>query len=503
MPDEIIQVLLVEDEQAHIRLIQRALETHPIQLLTATTLQEARAALAQKPHIIFLDYLLPDGRGLDLLEQDAPPCPVIVLTSHGNETIAVEALKAGALDYIVKSVETLADMEHIIRRALREWQLIEKSRLAEAALHDRERRFTTLLESASESIVIIDQSGQIVLVNSQTEAYFGYTRHEILGQSVEILIPEGLRQQHVQHRQSYLNKPAARVMGHQMELWARHKNGTLFPVEVRLSYSREQDNFFVMAYIIDITNRKQAEQIWIEKERLQIALEKEKELSRLKNHFLSMTSHEFRNPLASIILSISLLLRHPERFSPVELQHRLQNILEQAERLEQMLDDLSLVVRSDRGFLEFEPELVNLVTFCQNSLNDFSSTDYQINFSYQGALDNLFLDTNLLHHILSNLLSNAIKYSPVDGVIELSLLREPNAVQIMITDQGIGIPPDEIPMLFSSYFRGSNVGRVNGTGLGLKIVNDCVLLHGGSIEVNSELGKGTLFRVRLPLAEKN
>ncbi|NJL94515.1 MAG: PAS domain S-box protein [Anaerolineae bacterium] len=289
-----LRVLLVEDEQAHVRLIQRALDGHAEQhydLHVATRLQQARVMATQHPpEIAFVDYLLPDGSGLDLLEEFkavALTCPVVVLTSHGNEQIAVDALKRGALDYVTKSASTFAEMPHIIQRALREWNHIQERQRTEQALNDSERRFRTLIEAASEGILIVNQRGHIELANAEASRMFGYSRAALLRMSIEDLLPKRLQALHQAHRQRYIQTPYARVMGHGLELTARRHDGSEFPVEVGLSYSHEAEGLVVMAYIIDITDRKEAERIAREKERLAVALEKEQELSELKNRFMS------------------------------------------------------------------------------------------------------------------------------------------------------------------------------------------------------------------------
>jgi PAS domain S-box-containing protein len=263
----------------------------------------------------------------------------------------------------------------------------------------------------------------------------------------------------------------------------------------------------------DITSRKQAEFETYK------ALQRERELGELKSRFISMTSHEFRTPLTTIQSSAELLERYRDRLSEEKQLAHLHRIQTAVERMTQMLDDVLIVGKAESGKLEFQPTPIDVVQFCRNLVEELQLTaknQHKINFIHQGdctlaaqgtseegsgeLIHSLpLVDEKLLRHILGNLLSNAIKYSPGNRSVQFNLTCLNDKAIFQIQDQGIGIPPEDLPRLFESFHRARNVGTIQGTGLGLAIVKQCVDLHKGEITVASEVGKGTTFTVTLPL----
>lgn len=255
----------------------------------------------------------------------------------------------------------------------------------------------------------------------------------------------------------------------------------------------------------DITERKQAETEILN------ALAKEKELGDLKSRFISVTSHEFRTPLTTI-MSTAELLEHYEwtKQEEVEQLHLIQDAVEQ---MLQLLEDILLIGTADAGQLRFNPEPLDLNEFCQHLVSQIEQgANFKVTNSDETilnqALINLIclegtflacMDKKLLRQLLFNLLSNAIKYSPYGGTIELKLASQGDQAIFQIQDQGLGIPKEDQPRLFEFFHRAKNVGAIAGTGLGLAIVKQCVDIHGGSITVDSEVGVGTRFTVTLPL----
>ncbi|HYW79305.1 MAG TPA: SpoIIE family protein phosphatase, partial [Thermoguttaceae bacterium] len=296
MIENTVNILLVEDEEAHAELFRRAFAARApqVHVTVAGSLQEAQICLTQhRPDLMITDIVLPDGKGTDLLPADkqSPPFPIVVITSHGNEQMAVDAMKAGAANYITKSDTALAKMPEVAEQALREWQQLvrekdmeEARRKANAELerlvHQRtaeledanaglkekirqleqaEQRFRQLLESAPDAMVITDRTGQIVLINAQAETLFGHSREEMLGQSVEMLLPESFREKHIQLREGYFATPRMRRMEAGLELQAVRKNGEHFPVEIALSPLETEDGILVSSAIRDLTQRKRVE----------------------------------------------------------------------------------------------------------------------------------------------------------------------------------------------------------------------------------------------------
>jgi PAS domain S-box-containing protein len=257
---------------------------------------------------------------------------------------------------------------------------------------------------------------------------------------------------------------------------------------------------------MDISDRKKAE------EDICKALEKEKELSELKSRFISMTSHEFRTPLAVIASSAGILKSFSHKLDEQQKQKHLQCIQTYVQHTTQLLDDILLINKAEAGKLAFDPSSLDLINFCHTLVEEIqlSSPEHNLVFcsQYKGSLSNgdnfvTSMDKKLLRQILSNLLSNAVKYSSGNSNIQIDLFIQDKSAVFLIQDEGIGISPQEQQNLFEPFYRASNVGNIPGTGLGLAIVNKCVELHRGRITIASQVGVGTTLRVELPLIVTN
>jgi len=237
-------------------------------------------------------------------------------------------------------------------------------------------------------------------------------------------------------------------------------------------------------------------------ERIRQALEKEKEISELKSSFISMASHEFRTPLATIRSSTDLLQRYCRDFMDEKKSKHFQQIETSVTQMTQLLDDVLVIGTAEAGKLDFDPAPLDLLDFCGNIVEELqlnAGRQHTIFFTSQGDCADICMDESLLRKILTNLLSNAIKYSPGSKAVFFELVCENDVVIFRIQDQGIGISLEEQKQLFEPFFRATNVGKIKGTGLGLSIVKKCVDLHGGKITVDSEVGIGTTLTVTIPL----
>jgi len=236
-------------------------------------------------------------------------------------------------------------------------------------------------------------------------------------------------------------------------------------------------------------------------------LAQDKELSELKLDFFSIVSHEFRTPLSIILGSVQLLEAEGQRsIEPRKLHNNLHRIQTSARLMTKMLTDILTVMRAEVGKLECKPELLDLEAFCLNLVEDLqlsSGSDCTIKLDRQGECTHAHLDEKLLYSILSNLLSNAMKYSPKGGKIYFKFHCELEVVTFEVTDQGIGIPPEDLRTLYQPFHRSSNVGKITGSGLGLAVVKRCVELHQGQIDVKSAIGVGTTFTVTIPQHPKS
>ncbi|NWF69140.1 MAG: PAS domain S-box protein [Chloroflexi bacterium] len=268
--------------------------------------------------------------------------------------------------------------------------------------------------------------------------------------------------------------------------------------EFRLVVSNEQE---VLAIVRDVTEARQAQDALLNAELLRAEVKKERELVQLKEDFVSMVSHEFRNPLSVIQSSAELLERYEQRMTPLRRQEHVQRIREQAAFMSQLLDDVLMVSRAKSGKGKFQPKMLNLVQLCGVLLERVAlpaANTHHLVFNAVGELEEVWLDENLLQHTLMNLLQNAVKYSPDGGEVRLEVERVGTFVVIKVVDHGIGILPEDMGRLYETFQRGSNTAGIHGTGLGLAIVKANVDLHGGTIHCESAPGVGTTFTVRLP-----
>lgn len=257
----------------------------------------------------------------------------------------------------------------------------------------------------------------------------------------------------------------------------------------------------IIAIIEDITERKRAEAELLEQERLRLALNKEIELRNLRARFMSMVSHEFRNPLAVIATSTGILERYYVRMSAESRQANFARIQTNIHYLTEMLDDILTLLHTESIGLDFKPVALDLVDLCSRLVSDMRlqvHDTHQIEWVARVEKALIQGDPKLLQHAVTNLLSNAVKYSPPQSTIHVEINAENHQVNICVKDQGIGIPRGELNRLFEPFYRAENVGSVPGNGLGLAIVHQAVELHSGQLQVESELGVGSIFTIHLP-----
>jgi PAS domain S-box-containing protein len=257
--------------------------------------------------------------------------------------------------------------------------------------------------------------------------------------------------------------------------------------------------------ISDVTDRRGAEQALRDRERLQIALEAERKVGEVRNRFMLVVSHEFRTPLSIILTSSEMLDRYHDRMDQERRKERLGIIRAQVQHLRAMLDEISIVIRAELGRLEFRPLAADVAEFARQIAAEMASTVGTMHrITVTSDPDTLYaqVDTTLLRHVLTNLLSNAIKFSEERAEILLNLRLskgdgEPE-ICFEVLDRGIGLQAGDLEHLFEPFFRGSNVGAISGTGLGLKVVRDCLLRHGGHISAEPRADGGSRFVARVP-----
>lgn len=408
-----LQILLVEDNPDDAELLQEIIadvQENSYSLVHVERLKDAHNCLKKNQFdVILLDLSLPDKQGLDTVTQTyclAPDLPIVVLTGFNDQDMALEALRQGAQDYLVKGKIDHHLLFRSIHHAIERAQTLKRLRQSEEQL----QRLNEELERR---------------VEEQTD---------LLRQKNQFLEGE------ISHRQ-------------------------------------------------------------LLEEELRNALIKEKELSNLKSNIISVVSHEYRTPLATILSSSELLEYYSDQWSKDKKKCHFQRIQSSVHHLTQLVNDVLVLNKTEVGKLLFNPTALDLLMFCPELIAEFQltvKTQHRILFKTTGLACVACFDEKLLRQLLTNLLSNAIKYSDQEADIQFLLIWTSDSVTFQICDQGIGILKAEIAQLFEAFYRGSNVGTISGTGLGLAIVKKCVELHNGEINVESN-GNGTIFTVTLPL----
>lgn len=392
---------------------------------------------------------------------------------------------AGRPEYVIS---TKVDVTHL--KVLRDAKLVEA-------------QFRDLLESTPDAIIMTNQTGRVVLANSQAETLFGYDHGEMLGQPVEALLPARYRGNHVGYRTSYYDQPRTRAMGAGLELFGLCKDGREIPVEISLSPLQTEEGTLVMSAIRDVTDRKEIERA-LHQKNIELI-----NAAAAKNRFLANMSHELRTPLNGVIGFAEFL--SDEKPGPLNAKQKeyLQDILNSGRHLLTLINDVLDLAKVEAGKMELSIERFSLaraieeVCAVANPLAKKKSIYVQTRV--HPDLEDVFLDPQKTKQILYNLLSNAIKFSDDGSEVRVEAVGVgEDELRISVIDSGIGIRPEDQVRLFTEFeqLESGTSRRYEGTGLGLALTRRIVELQGGSIHVESEMGTGSTFHVTLPRVAK-
>jgi len=495
MASEAVNILLVEDEEGHAEAVRRAFQKTGawVNLTWASSLSEASAHLKESiPDLVIADWLLPDGKGTDILpaDKDLRLFPVVLMTSHGSEQLAVETMKAGVVDYVAKSPDTFAEMPRIARRAVREWRLVREKRSLEQAFIESEQRFRSLAENSLTGIFVHSSlDDKYIYVNPRFAEIHGYSVDEMIGASPwQHIHPEDL--------EAVKWTASRRLRGedvpHENEFRILAKNGQVRWVRAFVNYTEHGGHPARTGNIIDITDQRMAEQ------ELNESLHKLKSLNDDLQQFVYVSSHDLKEPLRTIINCVQLLEKKCKADLGKDADRLIDFLVESSTRMINLIDDLLAYSRVGTRAKPLQP--VDSETVLKSTITRLRTTvEENKALITHDLLPTVMADPTQLGLLFQNLILNGIKFHR-DGVpsIHVSSRKQGDNWLFSVQDNGIGIKPEYFERIFVLFQRLHQRSEYPGTGIGLAIAKKIVARHGGSIWAESEPGVGSTFYFTIP-----
>ncbi len=368
-----------------------------------------------------------------------------------------------------------------------------------------EQRIRLVIEAAPNAMVMVDQQGRIVLVNSETEKMFGYDREELIDQPVEILVPQRFRGEHPRHRARFFQAPASRAMGAGRDLFGVRKDGTEFPIEIGLNPVETEDGVLVLSAIVDITERKRAEQALCKSEanlrealsQLQLQANELQDANESLAQYAYVVSHDIRAPLRAIRNYADFLLDDLDQSLDEEQQGYLTGLTEAVSQSEQLVEDLLSLSRLERR--ETKTELLELGEFLPELVRSLPLPP-DVEITFETEMPRISADATFVRQIFQNLVLNAAKFnesSPKRIALGCGQCQD-GQCELYVRDNGIGIESRHHEQIFRVFQRLHDSEEYEGTGIGLAIVKKAVSKLGGSLQLQSQAGTGSTFLIKLP-----
>jgi two-component system, sensor histidine kinase len=351
-----------------------------------------------------------------------------------------------------------------------------------------------LLQFSPDALIVVDFEGVILFANATSRALFGYSREQLVGQTIDVLVPDRFRIRHGAHVAGFFRDPTAREMGARIiDLFARRADGSEFPAGIRLAPIHDGEKTFVAAAIRDMTERRAIN------DALVAAREEADRANMAKTRFLAAASHDLRQPLQTIrLLNASLLTLTSETDELHELLRRQESAINSASR---MINSLLDITRLESGAIEPHLAPINLISVYGDLKREFEPLALAkgILLEFPDSSKIVVSDRILLGQLLQNLIGNALKYTE-QGFVKVAETSDSDGLQLCVEDSGGGIPSDKLERIFDEYYQVDQSGaQRSGVGLGLAIVREVSRVLSYSVSVSSEVGRGTQVRIRIPL----
>lgn len=508
-----ISVLLLDDNPADSRFLSRILEKLPdwkieIEICSDTDIASAIYD-AMRPDIVFVDYRLGAMTGLEVIRnlRTHGSSAFILMTGHGDEQIAQEAIRVGAYDYLKKNEININSLGKAVRYAVNrihmEREIEENRDRLDYMVRERTaevNRLSEALEHSPVSVAITDKDGFIVYVNPFYLKKSNCNESDIIGTKLDVLIPGALPNEKFDDLCKQISLGST---------WCgelcktTHDDGVCWE-KISLAPVKDDDDEIINYISVneDITKEHNLNiELNNQARRLGDALNQEKEYNALHREFVSMVSHEFRTPLAIIDGAAQSMLRRGSTMPPDKVVARLDKIRKAVVRMAGLVESTLTVERIDAGQVDFNPRKCNLPNLIIEICGRFQELDKEIiiNIEIEDLPSDVIGDIERLDQIFTNLISNSVKYSPGGSCITIRGSENEGFAEVIVEDTGLGVSPEDLKHLFERFFRAQSSTGITGTGIGLYLTKKLVEMHSGKISVSSELGKGTVFVIGIPI----